>query len=173
MSTLLGTAVGARPAGPGVRAFTLVEFLVATLFLATVLVLSVPRLWNFGSDARTAKQQAIVGSVRAAAQITRAAAQVHHQMGPTGAVSVDGTQISTVFGYPAASAAGIIAATGLDATSDQVSFSGGGADAGKSITIALNGAYASCAVVYVAPASADEVPSVTLINSDDRGGKGC
>ncbi|SPE26153.1 conserved hypothetical protein [Burkholderiales bacterium] len=153
--------------------FTLVEFLVAILFLATVVALAVPRLWNMGSEARTAKQQAIFGSVRAAAQITRAAAQVHGETGATGAVTVDGISITTVYGYPAASAAGIIAATGLDPANDQVSLSAGGTQAGNTITVSLNGAHANCSVVYVAPPAADAQPSINFVNSDGNGGPGC
>jgi len=158
------------PLAPG---FTLVEFLVAILFVATVVALAVPRLWNMGSEARTAKQQAIFGSVRAAAQITRAAAQVHGATGVAGAVTVDGTSITTVYGYPAASPAGIIAATGLDPVNDQISLSGGGTQAGNTITVSLTGAHETCAVVYVAPASADSQPSISFVNSDGNGGPGC
>jgi len=153
--------------------FTLVEFLVAVLFIATILALAAPRLWNMGSEARTAKQQAIFGSVRAAAQITRAAAQVHGEIGATGYVIVDGIKITTVYGYPAASAAGIIAATGLDPANDRIALSGGGTQAGSSITVSLNGGRANCTVVYTAPATAEAQPSVNLVNSDGNGGPGC
>jgi MSHA pilin protein MshA len=155
------------------RAFTLVEFLVAVLFLATVLALAVPRFWSLGSEARSAKQQAIFGSVRAAAQITRAAAQVHNQVGPSGTVTVDGIGISTVFGYPTATPAGIIAATGLDPSADQISYSEGGTAPGSTITVSLNGAHSTCAVVYVSPSKAEEQPSVDFLNSNGRGGAGC
>lgn len=153
--------------------FTLVEFLVAVLFLATVVALAAPRLWNFGSEARTAKQQAIFGSVRAAAQITRAAAQVHNQLGPTGSVNVDGTSISTIFGYPAATEAGIVAATGLDLANDQVSLIGGGPQAGSTITVAINGARSTCTIVYTAPASAEAQPAINFVNTNGRGEGGC
>jgi MSHA pilin protein MshA len=156
-----------------VRAFTLVEFLVGILFLATVLALAVPRLWNMGSEARAAKQQAIYGSVRAAAQITRAAARVHNQLGASGLVEVDGMRISTVYGYPSASAAGIIAATGLDTSSDQITLVNGGAQAGNSITIALNGSRASCSIVYTAPDSAEALPRIDMVNGDTSGSQGC
>lgn len=154
-------------------AFTLVEFLVAILFLATVIALAVPRIWNMGSEARTAKQQTIFGSVWAAAQITRAAAQVHNQIGPTGSVTVDGMNITTVYGYPAATAAGIVAATGLDPVNDQVSLSEGGTQAGSTITVALTGAPATCSIVYVAPAAANMQPNIHYVNSNGRGGPGC
>jgi MSHA pilin protein MshA len=156
-----------------VGAYSLVEFLVAILFLATVLTLAVPRLWNMGSEARTAKQQAIFGSVRAAAQITRASARVHNQMGPSGSVEIDGMRISTVYGYPTASAAGIVAATGLDTSSDQITLTDGGALAGSSITIGLNGARGACSIVYTAPASAEAQPKINLINAEPGGGSGC
>jgi MSHA pilin protein MshA len=155
------------------RGFTLVEFLVGALFLATLLALAVPRIWNMGSDARAAKQKAIYGSVRAAAQITRAAARVHNQLGASGLVEVDGMRISTVYGYPTATPAGIIAATGLDTGSDQISLTSGGSQGGNSITIALNGARASCTIVYTAPASAEALPRVDVVNSDSAGGAGC
>jgi len=157
----------------GNAGFTLVEFLVAVLFLATVVALAAPQLVNSGSEARTAKQQAIFGSVRAAAQITRAAAQVHNELGATGSVTVDGTRISTVYGYPAASEPGIVAATGLDLASDQVSLSGGGAQAGNTISVALNGARATCSIVYVAPTGPDAQPAITFQNTDGKGGTGC
>jgi len=156
-----------------VGAYSLVEFLVAILFLATVLTLAVPRLWNMGSEARTAKQQAIFGSVRAAAQITRASARVHNQMGPSGSVEIDGMRISTVYGYPTASAAGIVAATGLDTSNDQISLSDGGALPGSSITIALSGARGACSVVYTAPGTAEAQPRINLINAEPGGGSGC
>jgi MSHA pilin protein MshA len=169
-------SAGSNPAitcrGPH-RAFTLVEFLVAVLFLATVFALAVPRLGNLGTEARSAKQQAIFGSVRAAAQITRAAAQIHNQTGTTGLVTVDGLKVSTVFGYPAASMAGIIAATGLDTANDRVTIVGGGGNAGNAITIALNGARGSCAVVYIAPTAPDALPTVNSVNADGSGGAGC
>jgi len=157
----------------GIPGFTLVEFLVAVLFLATVVALAAPQLINSGSEARTAKQQAIFGSVRAAAQITRASAQVHNQVGPAGSVTVDGTTISTVFGYPAATPAGIVAATGLDEANDQVTVSTGAAQPGASITIALNGARGNCAIVYMAPTAADAQPNIGIVNSDNSGGPGC
>ncbi len=156
-----------------VHGFTLVEFLVAVLFLVTVVALAAPRLLNIGSEARTAKQQAIFGSVRAAAQITRAAAQVHGELGAAGSVLVDGIKISTVYGYPTANAAGIIAATGLDPAADQISVSNGGTQAGNAITVSLNGSRATCTVVYAAPTAADAQPSVTFVNSDGNGGTGC
>jgi MSHA pilin protein MshA len=159
--------------GGQIQGFTLVELLVAVLFVVTVVALAAPRLLNMGSEARTAKQQAIFGSVRAAAQITRAAAQVHGELGVAGSVLVDGIKISTVYGYPSANPAGIIAATGLDPATDQISVNGGGTQAGNTITVSLNGSRATCSVVYSAPTSADALPSVTLVNSDGNGGTGC
>ena len=155
------------------RAFTLVEFLVGALFICTLLALAVPRLLNMGSEARAAQQQAIYGSVRAAAQITRAAARVHNQLGVTGSVEVDGTRISTVYGYPTASAAGIVAATGLDTASDRITLKDGGPLAGNSITIALDGTRAQCSVVYTAPESAEAQPRIEVVNAAQIGGSGC
>jgi MSHA pilin protein MshA len=151
----------------------MVEVLVAALFLATVVALALPQLRHPGSEARSAKQLALFGSLRAAAQITRAAAQIHGQTGTTGLVSIDGMRVSTVFGYPAASAAGIIAATGLDPATDRFSLSPGGPEPGNAITLSLDGAHAICTIVYVAPATPDGQPSINYTNADGDGGPGC
>lgn len=173
MDEINRTDASPRIATRRLRAFTLVETIVALLFVSTVVALALPRLWNMGSEARAAKQQAIFGSVRAAAQITRAAAQIHNQTGPTGLVTVDGMRVSTVYGYPAANPAGIIAATGLDPETDQIVVSGGGPQAGSAITLALRGARADCAIVYAAPVSADAQPHIDYVNRDEPGGTGC
>jgi MSHA pilin protein MshA len=143
------------------------------MFLSTVLALAVPRIWNMGSEARAARQKAIYGSVRAAAQIARAAASVHNQLGPSGSVEVDGMRIATVYGYPSANAAGIVAATGLDPDNNRVTLSDGGSPAGRSITIVLGDARASCAIVYTAPDSVDAQPRIELVNSGPNGAGGC
>jgi MSHA pilin protein MshA len=106
--------------------FTLVELIVVILILGILSALALPKFINMGGDARTAKVQAIYGSVRAAAQITHAAAVVRNQLGATGTVSVDSVPITTAYGYPDLTAAsGIAYAAGLDVAAtnnDQVTY---------------------------------------------------
>ena len=52
--------------------FTLVELVIVILILGILSAVALPRFLDLGKDARTAKAQALYGSVRAASQITRA-----------------------------------------------------------------------------------------------------
>ena len=142
--------------------FTLIELVVTISIVAILAAVALPRFISLQTQARTAKMQAIYGGVRSAAGLAHAMA-VATNATAAATVPMEGTNITQINAYPTANAAGIVTALQLDATNDQVTLSAGGAVAGSTITIDINGATvaADCRISYTA-ALANASPIIAL-----------
>ena len=142
--------------------FTLIELVVTISIIAILAAVALPRYISLQTQARAAKMQAIYGGIRSAAMLAHAQAIA---TGTTAAPTIlmEGTTINQVNGYPTADAPGIILALQLSSTNDQVTISAGGAPAGSTITIDINGATtaANCRVSYTS-ALAGGSPAISL-----------
>lgn len=147
--------------------FTLVELALATLVLGIVSAVAAPKFLELGSQTRSSRLDALATSIRAGAEVTRAAslAATPPRLGAGSRVVVDGATVRTRFGYPEASVEGIVAAIGLDTEargSDGVILV---AD-GNSIRIDVADAWshARCSVTY-SDATAQTGPSISAPDS--------
>ncbi len=86
--------------------FTLIELVMVIVILGILSAFALPRFADLGSDARAAAIEGARGAVKSASSIAHADALVSNQAGATGSITLEGTAIAMIFGYPAATAIG-------------------------------------------------------------------
>lgn len=143
--------------------FTLIELVMVIVILGVLSAFALPRFADFGRDARTASVQALAGAIKAAANIA------HAQQLADGAtlgtsVTLDGSPVTMVNGYPTADAAGISTAAQIDTTNDYKTFDPGNTPADRTFYLTPDTGSTStvlCRVTY-AEAAASAAPIVTV-----------
>lgn len=145
---------GQRSAG-----FTLMELVFVIVIMGVVSAVAIPRFVNLQQESRSAKVDGIYAAVASATQIVRSVAAVRG--GATSVVLRTGTTVNLVNGYPAATTAGIIAATSLASdTSLTYSSNTGSITINVSASNVSSVVAGSCGVTY-AEASPTGPPTIT------------
>ena len=145
--------------------FTLIELVVVIVILGILAAVAVPKFINMQQDARVSAIQGVDGAVRSASSIAHALALVKGQTGATGSVTIEGTTLDLIYGYPASNS------TGTNGTniSDIVETNGVTYTAGASGTFDLDsdGNTNDCLVTYAPPTGANLPPTITLTSTCD------
>ena len=149
--------------------FTLIELIVVIAIVGIMAAIALPRYIDAQRDARVAKLLALNGSIRAASALAHARCLLDQAANPVGActaaggtANMEGVNIPMINGYPQANAAGIIAAAQLNAATDALAISAGGAGANQAITVDLIGAtnQATCRISYTSSAALGAAPVI-------------
>lgn len=143
--------------------FTLIELVVVITILGILSALALPRFAALQTDARIAKMNAALGSIKAAAALTHST-QLTQNLAANTSVTLEGSSITMANGYPEALNTSIGHAAGLaDGAGNALPEYVLSVNANV-LTVTPDANHASCSVTYTAPTVAGNSPTYSNAN---------
>ena len=142
--------------------FTLIELIAVIVVLGILAATAIPKFTDVSSQARASSIQGLQGAVRGGMNNTymlAALSNIHNTA--TGTVAGDGGNITIIYGYPTANAAGIGSATTVGAA-DYATSSNTGAN---TFTWSIAAAAGTCEAVYLEAVNDSTDATVTIDTS--------
>ena len=98
------------------KGFTLIELIIVIVILGILAVTAAPRFLDIRSDAILASMDGLEGAIETASHLVFLKAKIDEvEEQESASVTIDGITIDVVYGYPAGSETGILAALDLEA----------------------------------------------------------
>jgi MSHA pilin protein MshA len=94
--------------------FTLIELVVVIVILGILAATAAPKFIDLTGDAKSSIVDGVRGALNSAADLVHAKALIQGELASTGAISVGTSTVTLVYGWPDASATGIVLVMDVD-----------------------------------------------------------